>query len=80
MKMEQKEIKKFYSNNNGITFIATSIRAPCTDVLNFFKKEQNSAFIFFKPLSNSDSCYDLFYSLILSFLMEGHLPFMASAA
>lgn len=24
------------------------------------KKEQNSAFIFLKPLSNSDSCYDVF--------------------
>lgn len=60
--------------------MATSIRAPCTDVLNLKKKkEQNSAFIFFKPLSNSDSCYDVFYYLILSFLMQGHLPFMASA-
>lgn len=32
-----------------------------------------------KTLSNSDSCYDLFYSLILFFLVEGHLPFMTPA-
>lgn len=32
-----------------------------------------------KKLSNSDSCYDFFDSLILCFLVEGHLPFMTPA-
>lgn len=77
MKMELKKIKKLYSYNKGIAFVATSIRTRMYRCLEFFLKSRTV--LFFKPLSNSDSCYDLFYSLILSFLMEGHLPFMAPA-
>lgn len=78
IQIELKEIKKLYCNNNGITFMATSIRTRRYRCLIFLKKSRTVDF-FLKPLSDSDSCYDLFYSLILSFLMEGHLPFMAPA-
>lgn len=68
--MELKEIKKLFSNNNGITFMATSIRTRmyrCLEFFFFFKAD----WCFLrkkKTLSDSDSCYDLFYSLILFFI------------
>ena len=34
--MELKEIKKLFSNNNGITFMATSIRTRMYRCLEFF--------------------------------------------
>lgn len=64
--MELKKIKKLYSYNKGIAFVATSIRTRMYRCLEFFLKSRTV--LFFKPLSNSDSCYDLFYSLILSFI------------
>lgn len=65
--MELKEIKKLFSNNNGISFMATSIRTCMYRCLEFFFKAE-WCFKKKKPLSDSDSCYDLFYSLILSFI------------
>ena len=41
--MELKEIKKLFSNNNGISFMATSIRTRTYRCLEFFFLKQNGA-------------------------------------